>query len=101
MRPVHPMASKAIHLVRGGLPDGASAELELWIDGPAFDEPALMLQRAVRLDGDHATWELELPYAHPQLVAGEYAYTVVARVGSATLKSAPVTYQVRPFNFGA
>lgn len=100
-RPVHPLAPKRLYIHRGSLPAGVRAELALTLAGPGLAGADPVVRAAGRVLRDSVTtWDVRLPYRHPELVAGRFTYRAVASVGGAVIESAPIHYDIVPFVFG-
>ena len=99
-RRVHPYAEKRLTVHAGTLPRGTPAELRLVLAGPALDQPLVIAQRALALDGARQHWDLALDYAHEELVPGRWLYHVEAILDGLTIRSPQIGYTLRPFVFG-
>lgn len=75
-------------------------ELELVLEGPGH-EASVVSRGTVVLAAAEAEWSVELPYAHSEIVAGQWNYFVRARADGVVLTSEPVGYRLRKFYFGA
>ena len=90
---VHPLATKRLRLLRGGL--SGDARVELWFEGAG---------EAARVVHEHSggeEWDLVLSFNHPDVVAGNYRYWAVVEVNGRRLVSAPLSYTMKGFRFGA
>ncbi|MFT7623657.1 MAG: hypothetical protein ACI9WU_002840 [Myxococcota bacterium] len=97
-RPAFPQASRTVWLVRGALP-ATVAQLELWLAGPGL-ESTVIARQELTLDRAVTSWVVRLDYAHTRLVAGDYRFWPVARVGTTHLVGPETGYAVNPFTFG-
>jgi hypothetical protein len=97
---VHPLANKTCRIHRGALKAQSVAKLELYISGPAFDEPLLLDEGTLSLENQVNEWPVTLSYNHPLLVPGRYEYSVRMSVDGEHIESVPIGYDLHPFSYG-